>query len=111
MIDAASPECLDQLEGMLQLLQEREVIDLSEEGEIIAPLPFLVVATKIDLPKSEENLQVLCELRPDLNIDAVSCHGHGLDRLREILFEILGVIRIYGKAVSYTHLDVYKRQG
>jgi ribosome-interacting GTPase 1 len=98
VIDAASPECLDQLEGMLQLLQEREVIDLSEEGEIIAPVPFLIVATKCDLPESEENLQLLRELRPDLEIGAVSCHGQGLDQLRRKLFDILGVIRIYGKA-------------
>ncbi|HOB28940.1 MAG: GTPase [Dethiobacteria bacterium] len=98
VVDAASPDCLEQLEGMLQLLQEREVIDLSEEGEIIAPLPFIIAATKIDLPKSEENLQVLRELRPDLTFDAISCHGPGLDQLRRKLFEILGVIRIYGKA-------------
>lgn len=98
VIDAASPECLDQLEGMLQLLQEREVIDLSEEGEIIAPLPFMIAVTKIDLPESEENLQVLRELRPDLILDPVSCHGRGLDQLCRKLFEILGVIRIYGKA-------------
>ncbi|NLA27678.1 MAG: TGS domain-containing protein [Firmicutes bacterium] len=98
VIDAASPECLDQLEGILQLLQDREVIDLSEEGEIIAPLPFLIVATKIDLPGSEDNLQLLRELRPDLEIDPVSCNGPGLDQLRQKLFEILDVIRIYGKA-------------
>lgn len=98
IIDAASSECLDQLEGMLQLLQEREVIDLSEEGEIIAPLPFLIVATKIDLSGSEENLQLLRELRPDLELDPVSCNGPGLDQLRRRLFDILEVIRIYGKA-------------
>ena len=98
VIDAASPDCLDQLEGMLQLLQEREVIDLSEEGEIIAPLPFLIAATKIDLPGGEENLQLLRELRSDMLFDAVSCNGPGLDQLRQKLFDILGVMRIYGKA-------------
>lgn len=100
VVDAASPDCLDQLEGLLQLLQEREVIDLSEDGEIIAPLPFLTVATKMDLPESAEHLLLLRELRPDLTLDPVSCEGQGLDQLRRKLFEILEVIRIYGKAAG-----------
>jgi ribosome-interacting GTPase 1 len=76
------------------------VIDLSEDGEIIAPLPFLTVATKMDLPESAEHLLLLRELRPDLTLDPVSCEGQGLDLLRRKLFEILEVIRIYGKAAG-----------
>ena len=98
VVDAAAPECLDQLEGLLQLLQEREVIDLSEEGEIIAPVPFLITANKMDLPDSEANLQVISELRPDLEILAISSGGIGLEDLKERLFTILDIIRIYGKA-------------
>ncbi|MEW5784974.1 MAG: GTPase [Bacillota bacterium] len=98
VVDAASPACLDQLEGVLQLLQEREVIDLSEEGEIIAPVPFLITANKLDLPGSEANLQVLRELRPDLEILGISSIGINLDDLRERLFAVLDIIRVYGKA-------------
>ena len=99
VIDAASPECLDQVEGLLEVLREREVIDLSEEGEIIAPVPFLVVAAKTDLPKSEENLQVLRELRPDLEIMPVSVdEAETLNQLKEKLYAVLNIIRVYGKA-------------
>lgn len=98
IVDVSSPDCLDQLEGMLQLLQKREVIDLSAEGEIADSVPFMIAATKIDLPESEDNLQVLQELRPDLSLVPISCSGSGLERLRDELFEMLGVIRVYGKA-------------
>jgi ribosome-interacting GTPase 1 len=98
VIDAANPECLDQLEGLLGLLQEREVIDLSEEGEIIAPVPFLLVAAKIDLPGSADNLHIVRELRSDLEIMAVSINvADTLDELKEKLFFVLNIIRIYGK--------------
>lgn len=101
VIDAAAPECLDQVEGLLELLQVREVIDLSEEGEISAPLPFLVAASKTDAPGSEENLQVLRELRPDLEITAVSIYEKdALDELKEKLYAVLDIIRVYGKAVG-----------
>jgi len=98
LIDAAAPECLDQVEGLLNLFCDREVIDLSEDGEIIAPLPFMLVATKTDLPGSNENLSVLRELRPDLEIMAISANEPDtLIELKEKLFAALNIIRIYGK--------------
>ncbi len=100
VVDLSTPECLDQLEGIMRLLEEREVIDLSEEGEIAASQPFIIAATKIDLPESENNLQVLRELWPQLAFKPVSSRGTGLDELRKELFDILGVIRIYGKATG-----------
>lgn len=98
VVDGSSPEALEQLEGLLEVLQEREVIDLSEEGTIIAPIPFLVVATKADRPEYAGNLEVLRELRPDLPLHPVSSTGIGLEAMKEMLFAALGVIRIYGKA-------------
>ncbi|NLY38005.1 MAG: TGS domain-containing protein [Firmicutes bacterium] len=100
VIDASAPDCLDQLEGLLQLLQEREVIDLSEEGEIIAPVPFLIAANKMDLPESAENLEILSELKPGLEITGISSTGIGLDDLKEKLFAVLDIIRVYGKATG-----------
>jgi len=98
LVDASSGECLDHLEGLLSLLQEKEVIDLSEEGEFIAPVPFIIAASKIDLPAAPENLQVMAELNPELEILAVSCYGQGLEELKRKMFEKLDIIRIYGKA-------------
>lgn len=97
VVDISTAECLDQLDGLLQILQEREVIDLSEEGEIIAPIPFLIAANKIDHPDARDNLEVLKELRPDLEIMEISSSGIGLEDLKEKLYELLNIIRVYGK--------------
>ncbi len=98
LVDVSSGECLDQLEGLLALMQEKEIIDLSEEGEFIAPVPFILVAGKADLPSAAENLQVMAELNPELDIMGVSCYGRGLEELKQKIFEMLEIIRIYGKA-------------
>ncbi len=98
LVDASSGECLDQLEGLLALLQEKEIIDLSDEGEFIAPVPFILVAGKVDLAPAADNLPIMAELNPDLEILEVSCYGQGLEELKKIIFERLEIIRIYGKA-------------
>jgi len=100
IVDASTADCLEQLEGLLQILQEREVIDLSEEGHIIAPVPFIVLANKIDQSGAEDNLQVLKELRPDLEIRPVSNTGIGLEDLKDRIYEALRIIRVYGKAAG-----------
>jgi uncharacterized protein len=100
LIDVSTAECLEQLDGMMKVLQEREVIDLSEEGEIIAPIPFLVAASKMDHPEAEENLEILEELWPDLAIISVSNKGMGLEELKDRIYELLGIIRVYGKAAG-----------
>ncbi len=97
IVDMFTAECLDQLEGLMQVLQEREVIDLSEEGIIIAPIPYLVLGNKCDHPEAEENMQVLRELWPDLEILPVSSNGSGLEDLKDRLYQILKIIRVYGK--------------
>jgi len=97
VIDVSTAECLEQMDGLMQVLQEREVIDLSEEGEIIAPIPYLVVANKIDHPDAQENLEVMQELMPGFSPLTVSSQGNNLEGLKEKLFEILDVIRVYGK--------------
>ncbi len=100
IIDVSTAECLEQLEGLMQILQDREVIDLSEEGHIIAPIPFMILANKIDQTGAEDNLIVLRELRPDLEIIPVSNSGFGLEDLKDKIYETLNIIRIYGKAVG-----------
>jgi uncharacterized protein len=100
IVDVATAECLEQLEGLMHILQEREVVDLSEEGEIIAPIPFMILANKADHPDAEENIEVLRELMPELEIRPVSSSGLGLEELKEKIYEVLGVIRIYGKTAG-----------
>lgn len=97
VVDVSTADCLEQLEGIMQILQEREVIDLTSNGSIIAPVPFLVLANKIDQPGSEENLQVLQELMPDLVLHTVSSNGTNLEKLKEIVYDTLDIIRVYGK--------------
>ncbi len=99
LIDAASGDCLEQLEGTLSLLWEKKVIDISaEEDEVVASQPFLIVAGKIDMPEAAENLDLIRELKPEWEIHGVSVEGIGLPELKEKIFRMLGVIRIYGKA-------------
>ena len=98
VIDVSTAECLEQYEGLMKVLQERDVIDLSEEGEIIAPIPFLIVANKIDYLEAEENLEVMKELMPGFDPLTVSVNGKGLEDLKESLYRLLDVIRIYGKS-------------
>ncbi len=98
LIDASSDDCLEQYEGTLSIMQEKQVIDLSEEGEFIAPQPFLVVASKLDANGALDNLQLLREFKPELTIHGVSVEGTGLPELKEEIFKILDIIRVYGKA-------------
>lgn len=100
VVDVSTADCLEQLEGLMQILQDREVIDLSEEGQIIAPIPFLVLANKIDQPGAEENLQVLTDLMPEIEIRPVSNTGVGLESLKDRIYEVLNIIRVYGKAAG-----------
>ncbi len=100
VIDVSTADCLEQYEGLLQILHDREVIDISEEGEIIAPLPYMIVANKIDYADARVNLDVMKELVPGLEVFEVSANGPGLEELKERLFHILRIIRVYGKAAG-----------
>ncbi len=97
VIDVSTAECLEQYEGLFEILEGREVIDITGEGEIIAPIPFLVLANKIDTPEAKDNLEVLKELIPGLKFLEVSANGPGLEDLKEKPFEALDIIRVYGK--------------
>ena len=75
------------------------MIDLSAEGEIIAPVPFLITANKMDLPGSKDNLEILSELKPDLR-SPVSRAPDRVGRFKEKLFAVLDIIRVYGKPLA-----------
>ncbi|MGQ9551850.1 MAG: GTPase, partial [Candidatus Bathycorpusculaceae bacterium] len=61
--------------------------------------PAVVVANKVDLPISETNFKLLeAYVGNRLPIIAVSCEKRiGLDKLGEVLFKTLGIIRVYTK--------------
>lgn len=120
VLDAASPDCLEQFEGMLSLLREKKVIreqntGLKEMGSLgnqeleARPeveyeygrrfTPYLVTATKMDRAESGENMKILSELIPDLTLNTVSTEdGRLLDFFREAIFHALQIIRIFTKA-------------
>ncbi len=120
IIDAASPDCLEQLEEMLSLLREKKVIreqntglkemgasekqEMKTEPEVEDEygrrfLPYLVAATKMDHAESLENMKILRELMPNLTLNTVSTEERELlDSLREATFHALQIIRIFTKA-------------
>lgn len=100
VIDISAPDCLEQLEGLQQVFLDREVTDLSGNDEVIAPIPFLIVANKADQPGTDDNLEVLRDLMPELQIFTVSAKGPGLEELKDRIYDALGIVRIYGKAAG-----------
>ncbi|HZK25660.1 MAG TPA: GTPase [Oscillospiraceae bacterium] len=95
LIDLSTGDCLEQAETTLSLLEERGIIDPS--GESPVALPYLTLGLKADLPDATSNLEILQELRPDIQIQPLSI-DHDLTALRANIFMLLDVIRIYGKA-------------
>lgn len=100
--DLASDDLLSSMEDTLALLERFNVrlsrIRPSEDG-----VPALLVAAKADVPDASERLEVLRELVADrFPILVVSAEGGmNLDRLREEMFTLLNVIRVYTKAPGH----------
>lgn len=101
VIDISSGECLDQLENSFNILRERRILreDASPRIRGITPDRCLLVANKADLPSSEENLAIIKELGPpNLTLYTVSAAtGQNLEELKQTLFQILDIIRVYSK--------------
>ena len=107
LVDAGSPDCLEQLEEMFSLLLEKKVIQAQtdaagaeqEDDPNRKYLPYLVVVTKTDSPNSAENLQIMRELIPHLALHTISTKAEEtLNLLREEIFNALQIIRIFTKA-------------
>lgn len=71
-----------------------------EEDPFHVYLPTLLVANKCDLQMDPDEIDVLEELiqkkYPAIFISVVT--GHGIDRIGSLLFEGLGIVRVYTKA-------------
>lgn len=90
VLDASSDSCLDDLDEQLALLRERKVIEDAKR--------FLIVASKIDLPDAAINADILAEACGEAQLVRVSTtSGHGICELPEIIFAMLGIIRLYPK--------------
>ena len=97
---------LSQFEFLLKHLENKRLVPRPPGAEFdedrplyIVARPTLVVCNKIDLPGAEEDFELFCQLAESgLPIMAVSAlSGHGLEDLHRVLFELLGIIRVYSK--------------
>lgn len=116
VVDLGDPECLEQVSALGRRLEEKRVTlvepgspasggGLLAEGEALGDpfrirLPAALLAAKSDrLPDPEAELDTFRQLAglrfPALAVSAET--GHGLARLGPLLFEMLGVVRVYTK--------------
>ncbi len=107
LIDASSDDCLDQLDGSLQLLRSKNIISSynkeQEELEKFSSshrfVPFIIIASKMDLEESNENLQVLKELHQGLSFFTYSIHfNEEKIKFKQTIFDNLEINRVYTKA-------------
>lgn len=104
VLDASDDALLDHVEGIRAELAKSRLTLAGEhshgepaDGTVVRPA--LVVANKMDLPNSGANLDVLRDLYGgEFDVRPVSAlTGEGLEDLREALFNVLGIIRVYTK--------------
>ncbi|HAG10292.1 MAG TPA: GTP-binding protein HSR1 [Desulfotomaculum sp.] len=101
VIDSCAGECLDQLESILRLLDERKIIRIQAAAALkVKPIQrLIIVANKTDRLEGKENLQLMQELLPpNLDILPVSAEkGKNLEQLKTRLFAALEIIRVFTK--------------
>ncbi len=95
----------EQLEQTVEFLEERRIVPLERRAEFPeglrwAGIPYLVLVNKCDDESMLEDYQVFCELLdlewPSLPISAET--GFGVDKMKQVVFDTLDIIRIYSKA-------------
>ncbi len=102
---------IQQFEDTLALLQEHRIAPLRlkdryTEQDRLTFVPFLVLVNKNDDESLDEDFEILCELLQDEGDDVGDCPllpisvitGRNLESLKQEVFEMLGIIRIYSKA-------------
>ena len=96
---------VQQLEFVLQKLQENRIAPKHLEGQIevegfLLHVPTIVVVNKFDSEEYEEHYQIFQELLgQEYPMVPVSVQtGHNVATLKRMIFEKLGVIRVYSKA-------------
>ncbi len=102
---------IQQIEDTLSVLQEHRIAPLRlkdryPEQDRLTFVPFLVLVNKNDDESLDEDFEILCELLQDENDDVGECpllpisvtSGRNLESLKQDVFDLLGIIRIYSKA-------------
>jgi ribosome-interacting GTPase 1 len=104
VVDLADDDAADATEAALARLEAVHTelvgaLPFDVEDEAIQHVKTLLVATKLDAPGAEDRLDVVREwFGPRFPIASVSAQtGVGLDALRRMAYDLLGVIRIYTK--------------
>jgi len=100
IFDSGSPEALDQLKGILDFMEEKRLIreEIPEGVKAFRRKELLILANKMDLPDAEDNLDIVREFYPNLNIVPVSTKDKkSLEKIPKMFFDMLDVIRIYSK--------------
>lgn len=90
VVDVSSDSCLDDIQSLLELLDERKVVN---QGK-----PHMVTLSKIDLAGAADNADILVEAYPDISFVRVSSESaEGLEELPRAVFNMLDIIRLYSK--------------
>lgn len=104
LVDLESEDPVEQFEKTLRLLGEAFIVPVppagrTERGFREKRIKTWLVASKCDGPEEEELLRLFQEMvSTDLPVLPVSAAtGTNLDRLRDEVFRMLGVIRVYSK--------------
>ena len=112
VVDLSDPECVEHVSVIQSRLDEKRVslterfarVEVAEDEAELDPfriyLPTLLVATKSDgIAEPQRELETFLELAeirfPSIHVSAEK--GIGLERVGAMLFELLGVVRVYTK--------------
>jgi ribosome-interacting GTPase 1 len=105
LVVALDQDPVEQMETLFARLREKRIglgrapeVPPEDENAPLAWKKALLVASKADLDPTGANFQALGELYPDLPAIAVSASGPGLEALRQKIFGLLEIIRVYTKA-------------
>ncbi len=99
VIDLANPDVLSQTDTVIQLLSAAHLELVAGQPRQRSQKRVLIVANKLDAPHAADHLAVFREVVQDrlplLPVSAVT--GTGVEQLRESMFQMLDVIRVYSK--------------
>jgi len=100
VIDSSANNCLEQMSNTINFLKEKRIIreEIPENVRAYHQEDILIIATKVDLSNSSNNLEIISEFYPKLDIVKISNKsGKNLNKLPEILYKKLNIVRVYSK--------------
>lgn len=115
LVDLGADEGIDDLQALLGQLQGGKTrlgkeSYLDEEDIGLSFTQTFLVLNKIDLPEAAGRIELLHEFCPlDFQEFRISAeHGTGLDELRQAMFTVLDVVRVYTKSPTKKEADYDK---